>query len=126
MTAPREIAVEVLCVDGCPHCQPLLRRVEALVAQAEVAARVELRRVRSSGEARVLRFLGSPTLRVDGRDVEPAAELRTDYGIGCRLYWCHGAASGRPPDALVLRALRAAASRPGGPGHDETSTGRQR
>ena len=118
MTAPREIAVEVLCVDGCPHCEPLLRAVGTLLSEAGLRARVEVRSVRSSAEARALRFLGSPTLRVDGRDVEAAAELRTDYGIGCRLYWCHGATSGRPPDALVLRALQAAASGPGGPGLD--------
>ena len=122
VTAPREIAVEVLCVAGCPHCQTLLGGVEALLADAGLPARVELRRVRSSAEARALRFLGSPTLRVDGRDVEPTAELRTDYGIGCRLYWSDGAASGRPRDALVLRALQAAAAGPGDPDHGERST----
>jgi catechol 2,3-dioxygenase-like lactoylglutathione lyase family enzyme len=36
--------------------------------------------------AQTERFLGSPTVRVDGRDVEPDAETRTDHGIKCRIY----------------------------------------
>jgi hypothetical protein len=32
--------------------------------------------------ARALRFPGSPTVRVRGRDVQPEAEERTDYGLG--------------------------------------------
>ena len=110
MTARREIPVQVLWVEGCPHCQTLLRGVEALLARTGHPARVELRRVRSAGEARALRFLGSPTLRIDGRDVDPAAEGRTDYGIGCRLYSAADGMSGTPPAALVLRALEAAAA----------------
>lgn len=110
MTTPHEITVELLCVDGCPNCQTLLDDVEALLARTGHPARVELRTVRSTDQARTLRFLGSPTLWIGGRDVEPGADIRTDYGIGCRLYWTDGAACGKPSDALVLRALEAAAA----------------
>jgi hypothetical protein len=51
------------------------------------------------------RFLGSPTLRVDGRDVEPGAELRTDFGLKCRLYRTEEGFAGIPPDQWVLDAL---------------------
>jgi len=52
------------------------------------------------------RFLGSPTLRVDGRDVEPGAELRTDFGLKCRLYRTEDGFAGVPQDDWVLDALR--------------------
>jgi hypothetical protein len=52
------------------------------------------------------RFLGSPTLRIDGRDVEPGAEERTDFGLKCRLYRTPEGFAGTPPDAWVLEALR--------------------
>lgn len=56
-------------------------------------------------EAEAYRFLGSPTLRVDGRDIEPGADERTDFGFKCRVY--RGAAGLRPtpPDELIVAAL---------------------
>lgn len=33
-----------------------------------------------------LRFLGSPTVRVNSVDVEPAARRRSDFGFACRTY----------------------------------------
>ena len=53
-----------------------------------------------------LRFLGSPTIRVDGRDIEPGASERTDYTLSCRIYRAGGAATG-VPDAALLRAALA-------------------
>jgi hypothetical protein len=51
------------------------------------------------------RFLGSPTLRIDGRDVEPGAERRTDFGLKCRLYRSDNGLAGFPQDDWVLDAL---------------------
>jgi hypothetical protein len=55
------------------------------------------------------RFLGSPTIRVDGVDVEPAAGERRDFGLCCRLYRAADGMQPMPPEAWVLAALRAAA-----------------
>jgi hypothetical protein len=53
------------------------------------------------------RFLGSPTLRVDGVDVEPGAGDRTDFGLKCRVYRTAEGLSGCPADEWVLAALTA-------------------
>ena len=117
-----EIAVEVLCVEGCPNCQSLLGDVETLLARTGQRARVEVRTVRSTGQARALRFLGSPTLRVNGRDVEPEADVRSDYALGCRLYRSDATVSGKPSHVLIARALKAAAASDArGSGHDGSS-----
>ena len=50
-------------------------------------------------------FLGSPTVRVDGRDVEPGAEQRQDFGMKCRLYATPDGLRGTPPDQWALDAL---------------------
>jgi hypothetical protein len=47
------------------------------------------------------RFLGSPTVRVDGRDIEPGAAGRTTYAYACRTYGDAAA----PSDELILAAL---------------------
>jgi hypothetical protein len=50
-------------------------------------------------------FLGSPTIRVDGRDVEPGASERTDVAFSWRVYRTENGFSGQPPEAWVRDAL---------------------
>jgi hypothetical protein len=97
--------VELLYFDGCPSYARLLPRLRALIAQAGVEAHVDLRRVESPEAAETERFLGSPTVRVDGRDVEPGAGQRTDFGMKCRLYRTPTGLQGTPPEDDVLAAL---------------------
>ena len=51
------------------------------------------------------RFLGSPTVRIDGQDVDPGAAQRSDFGLKCRLYRSDAGTSGLPPDAWFRAAL---------------------
>ena len=98
--------VELLYFDGCPNHEALLPRLRRLIAGSGVDAEVELRRVDSEAEAGRLRFLGSPTVRVDGQDVDPNAAERTDFGIKCRLYRTAEGLTGEPPDDWIAAALR--------------------
>jgi hypothetical protein len=65
-----------------------------------------LGRVESIDAAEAERFLGSPTVRIDGRDVEPGAADRDDFGLKCRLYRSGEGTSGVPPDNWISEALR--------------------
>ena len=103
--------VELLYFDGCPSREAFLPRLYELLAQAGVDAPVQQRRVESDATAQSDRFLGSPTLRVDGVDVEPGAWDRTDYGLKCRLYPSEDGLRGAPPDEWVLNALQHAGGR---------------
>jgi hypothetical protein len=97
--------VEVLTFEGCPHAEPALELVRRVVAEAGVEAvvrRVDVPDVQSAEEQR---FLGSPTIRVDGRDVEPGAEVREGYGLCCRVYWIEQAARGEPDERWLRHAL---------------------
>ena len=97
--------LEVLYFDGCPSHEALMPRLRELMAQAGVDAPVELKHVESVEAAEHERFLGSPTLRVDGRDVDPAAGERTDFGLKCRLYPSPDGLRGMVPDEFVVAAL---------------------
>lgn len=97
--------VEVLYFDGCPNHEPLLERLPGLLDRAGVEADIELRRVESPDEADRVRFLGSPTLRIDGEDVDPGAGARTDFGLKCRLFATSEGLRGLPPDDWILGAL---------------------
>ena len=100
------VKVELLYVEGCPGFEELVPRVRALVAGR---AEVELASVDSLAEAERLGFLGSPTLRVNGKDVDPDAAGRTDFGITCRLYRTRDGRVHAPPDEWIQAALDGAA-----------------
>ena len=59
-------------------------------------------------EAARLRFPGSPTVRVNARDVDPAYLDPGDYTPRCRLYWTAEGLRGVPERAWIEAALRAA------------------
>ena len=99
--------VEVLYFDGCPSYQRLLPRLRDLVLEAGGEPdRITVRTVETVEAAVELRFLGSPTIRVDGEGVDPSAVSRNDFGLKCRLYRGSQGQSGTPPDEWIRAALR--------------------
>ena len=75
--------VEVLFVPGCPNYEPAVARVKKVLAAAALTAEVEGIPVNSDEDARALMFPGSPTIRINGDDVEPVLNAP---GLACRLY----------------------------------------
>jgi hypothetical protein len=99
------VRIELLYFDGCPNREPLLSRLRELVAASGMSTAIEMRRITDDAAARQERFLGSPTVRVNGHDVEPGADLRTDYGMKCRLYRTANGLSGQPHQDWLQAAL---------------------
>ena len=103
--------VEIFSFEGCPNGGPVRAAVERLVAELELEAEVRTVDVPDPKAAERLRFLGSPTVRVNGRDVEPGSGERSDYTLACRLFRTERGVSGQPEEAWIKDALaRAAAS----------------
>src|ERR671920_152433 len=101
--------VQVLFFDGCPNHEALLPVLrELLDANGAESTAIELVRVEDAEAAARKRFLGSPTVRIDGRDVEPGAGERTDFGLKCRLFATPNGLRGVPADDWVLGALERA------------------
>jgi len=98
--------VELLYFDGCPSYEALLPKLGELLADEGAETEIELRRVESVDAAEQERFLGSPTVRVDGEDVDPGAGARTDFGLKCRLYRSNEGTSGLPPEGWIIEAIR--------------------
>jgi len=98
--------IELLFFDGCPNHEALLPRLRALLkAGGAEDTPIDLVRVEDSDAADAKRFLGSPTVRIDGEDVEPGANERSDFGLKCRLFATPDGLRGIPADEWVLRAL---------------------
>jgi len=107
MSRPR---VQILYFEGCPNHEPALALVERIAAELGVQPDVELVPVLDADAATRLRFLGSPTLRVDGLDVECGAERRGDFVFSCRVYRNEHGLSGRPDEGWIREALAKAAA----------------
>jgi len=97
--------IELLYFDGCPSYAELLPRLRQLLASEGIEEEIELRRVESPEDAERERFLGSPTVRIDGQDVDPTARSRTDFGLECRLYRTEEGLARTPPEEWIRAAL---------------------
>lgn len=94
--------------DGCPHWQAMHDRLgEALRAEGAADLEPILERVETPEDAERLRFIGSPTILVDGRD--PFAEgTEASFGLTCRVYQTPDGLAGTPTVEQLRTALRAA------------------
>jgi hypothetical protein len=102
--------VEILYFDGCPNHEAARALVERVAAELPVEPEITLVRVPDGTGATQHRFLGSPTVRVDGRDVEPGAEKRREFVFSCRIYRSERGLSGLPDPAWVRAALAGSAA----------------
>ena len=86
-------------LERCPAIEATIEKARRAIAAAKVDADLRVVVVSTDEEAERLRFLGSPTVRVDGVDVEASARERVDYGLQCRLYSVDGRPACIPPPA---------------------------
>jgi hypothetical protein len=100
------VKIELLFWDGCPSYPEARELLDQVLAEAGVAAEVEMREVRTQEEADELRFPGSPTIRVDGRDVDSAG-AGSRPALTCRIYHTgEGRVSPVPSREQLEAALR--------------------
>ncbi len=97
--------IELLYFDGCPNHSAFLPHLQRLLIGHGIDSPVRLVNVTDDQDAQRLRFLGSPSLRVNGQDIEPGADERNGYALQCRLYATSAGLTGTPPDAWILSAL---------------------
>jgi hypothetical protein len=99
--------IEVLYFKGCPNGEQAVRLAHR-VASEEGSDIDVVETLVTEADVEVHRFLGSPSIRVDGRDVDPAANQDVGYHYGCRIYETRSGRVGLPVDEWIRSALREA------------------
>ena len=97
--------IEVLYFEGCPNHPTTMEMVrEALdsLGRKDPIHKIE---VRTQAEAEAIRFLGSPSIRIDGSDIEPWARTAKGFGLSCRTYVTGTQRAGVPSRELLRRAI---------------------
>jgi hypothetical protein len=101
------VKISILYFEGCPNHRPVVEMVGRLVNAYGLD--VDLEEVEIAPHDVVpRRFLGSPTVQVDGLDIEPAARDRTDFAMSCRVY---ATPDGLPPEQMLLASAAPAGLR---------------
>jgi hypothetical protein len=96
--------IEVLYVPNCPNHAVALERLREVLSAESFQKHVNEILVKDADMAQSLEFPGSPTIRVNGRDVEPQSE-KAAFGLMCRLY---PDASGAPSEQKLRAAIEKA------------------
>ena len=102
-----KVKVEVLYFKGCPNHEAAVEQVRNALRSEGLPILVNEVEIIDPAMAQRVGFLGSPSIRIDGIDVEPGAREIKTFGFGCRTYSDdEGKRSGLPPVGLIKQATR--------------------
>ncbi|MBM3933186.1 MAG: hypothetical protein FJ319_02615 [SAR202 cluster bacterium] len=100
--------IRFLYFEDCSSHEEGLARLKQAMSQESIEARIAVVKVETDEQARQLGFTGSPTILIDGKDIDPPGP--DSYpALTCRAYTMEdGRISPLPSMAMLKRALRAA------------------
>ena len=97
--------ISFLYSDDCPSHPEALSRLRKIMDQEGITVEIETINVRTNEEAITNRFRGSPTILIDGRDIDPSSIEQ--FGLACRAYRLEdGRISPLPSESMIRKALR--------------------
>ncbi len=98
--------IELFYLGGCPSWERALHNLEEALRVEKLNVPVSKVLVQSDEEAQKMRFLGSPTIRIDGVDLEGADADTRPYMLGCRIYPEGDQTIGWPSVEMIRRVLQ--------------------
>jgi hypothetical protein len=105
----KRLQVEFLYDPDCTTHEEALARLREVMKEQHSSQYIVVEAVTSLDQVERRRFLGSPTIRINGVDIDPSSEHRKDYALTCRAYVkADGHISPLPPRELIREALQRA------------------
>ena len=104
------VRITFLYFEDCPSHEAALARLRQVMTEEGAQAEIEIVKVETGEQAQSRHFVGSPTILIDGRDIDPLpADIQ--YALTCRAYQLEdGRISPLPSADMIRRALRRAAN----------------
>ena len=97
--------IEVLYFEGCPNHLTAIEMVREILKSLGRQDKIHQVEVRTQADAEAIAFVGSPSIRVNGADIEPWARTAKAFGLSCRTYLDGSQRSGVPSRELLRRAI---------------------
>ena len=98
----KKLDIQILYFEGCPNVESARRLISDALEQAGISAKVSLVEVLDHDDAVSKKFIGSPSFRINGRDIEQSRANREVYSMRCRLYSTDDGLSGLPKRSTLI------------------------
>lgn len=118
--------IELLYILDCPWCVKTKELIKESLEELKIKASIEEILIDTNEKARKYHFVGSPTIRIDGRDIQeevsksrclPCEELaehaqgatefvKQECVCGCRIYFYKGEQYPYPPKEMIKAAIK--------------------
>jgi hypothetical protein len=95
----------VLYFEGCPNHLPAIEMVRETLKSLGRQEEIHQIEVHIQADAEAVAFVGSPSIRINGADIEPWARTAKAFGMSCRTYLDGSHRSGVPSRELLRRAI---------------------
>jgi len=96
--------IDFLYFEDCPSHDKALARLHDVLAEEALTADINVHKMETEEQAAQWRFVGSPTIMVNGEDIVPTEQA--DYSLSCRVYqWDDGRFSPLPSPEMIRRGL---------------------
>src|SRR3972149_1921087 len=104
---PRRVAkIGILFIEGCPGVLTTAEYINEVITEEDIDAEISLILIETAEDARQLHFTGSPTVRINGADIETNIVDIKNYGLRRRLYNIDGKESGHPSKDMIKDAIK--------------------
>ncbi|MBS1252333.1 MAG: hypothetical protein MAG451_01372 [Anaerolineales bacterium] len=80
------LEIQFLWYEDCPSHEEGLRLLQDVLAELDVEADIQRVKVETEEQAQRLQFPGSPTIRVNGEDIDPDGAASLPSALTCRAY----------------------------------------
>lgn len=101
---PKIETITLLYFDGCPSWKDVLANLREVLNEFGLTVEIELIKIESNEQAQEQKFLGSPSICVNGEDLWP--EDRQTYTMSCRVYQTPSGFSGVPTSEMIKARLQ--------------------
>jgi hypothetical protein len=103
------LKIDILCIDGCPTKNKVEKLVKQVLDELGVSgATVATTIVTTYSQAESIKFVGSPTIRINDVDIEPDTDRLTEFGLNPRTYKVKGMEQDMPDLRWLKDAMRKA------------------
>lgn len=75
------VQIKVVYTEGCANTLPAFQRIREVAAELGIPIELTQVIVRTEEEAQAHRFLGSPTVLINGLDLDPSMRNQTAFGF---------------------------------------------
>lgn len=98
--------IEFLYFDGCPSWKKAFDDLITVKENLGIETEIQMIDIKSEEDVQKYRFLGSPSIRINGQDIEEKIRDDTEYSMRCRVYRDGLMLNGWPPKELIENGFK--------------------